>query len=118
MSATAHPTAHRLPLSFHQRRSTGDLLVRLSSDIVLLRDVLIDSVVNLGSGIVLIVLMLAVMLFVDPVLTGIALLVMPLIAILSAFYGRRIRVNSKRQRKREGQIAAAMHETLTAMDVV
>src|SRR6266446_1133707 len=39
---------HRLPLSFHQRRSTGDLLVRLSSDIVLLRDVLIDSTVNLG----------------------------------------------------------------------
>jgi len=109
---------HRLPLSFHQRRSTGDLLVRLSSDVVLLRDVLIDSVVNLGSGLVLIVLMLAVMLFVDPVLTGIALLVMPLIAILSAFYGRRIRVSSKRQRKREGQIAAAMHETLTAMDVV
>src|SRR5262249_39811273 len=37
---------HRLPLSFHQRRSIGDLLVRLSADIVLLRDVLIDSVVN------------------------------------------------------------------------
>src|SRR5437588_2134889 len=109
---------HRLPLSFHQRRSTGDLLVRLSSDILLLRDVLIDSIVNLGSGLVLIVLMLAVMLFVDPVLTGIALLVMPLIAVVSAFYGRRIRVSSRRQRKREGQIAAAMHETLTAMDVV
>src|SRR2546421_2455697 len=109
---------HRLPLSFHQRRSTGDLLVRLSSDILLVRDVLIDSIVNLGSGLVLIVLMLAVMLFVDPVLTGIALLVMPLIAVVSAFYGRRIRVSSRRQRKREGQIAAAMHETLTAMDVV
>src|SRR5439155_22508703 len=60
----------------------------------------------------------AVMLSVDPVLTGIALLVMPLIAVVSAFYGRRIRVNSKRQRKREGQVAAAMHEALAAMDVV
>src|SRR5205085_6186581 len=80
--------------------------------------VLIDAVVNLGTGFVLIVLMLAVMLFVDPVLTGIALLVMPVIALLSAFYGRRIRVNSKRQRKREGQVAAAMHEALAAMDVV
>jgi ATP-binding cassette subfamily B protein len=109
---------HGLPLSFHQRRSTGDLLVRLSSDIVLLRDVLIDSIVNLGSGLILIVLMLAVMLFVDPVLTGISLLVMPLIAGLSVFYGRRIRVTSKQQRKREGQVAAAMHEALAAMDVV
>jgi ATP-binding cassette subfamily B protein len=109
---------HRLPLAFHQRRSTGDLLVRLSADIVLLRDVLIDAIVNLGSGLVLIVLMLTVMLYVDPVLTGISMVVMPLIALLSAVYARRIRVNTKRQRKREGQVAAAMHEALTAMDIV
>lgn len=109
---------HRLPLSFHQRRSTGDLLVRLSADIVLLRDVLIDAIVNVGTGLVLITLMLAVMLFVDPVLTAISLGVMPFIALLSVFYGRRIRVNSKRQRRQEGQIAAAMHEALAAMDVV
>jgi ATP-binding cassette, subfamily B, bacterial len=109
---------HRLSLSFHQRRSTGDLLVRLSSDIVLLRDVLIDSVVNLGTGAIMLVLMLAVMLAVDPVLTAVSLGVMPLILLLTTFYGRRIRVNSKQQRKREGQVAAAMHEALAAMDVV
>jgi ATP-binding cassette, subfamily B, bacterial len=109
---------HRLPLAFHQRRSTGDLLVRLSSDIILLRDVLIDSIVNLGTGAIMLVLMLAVMLAVDPVLTAVSLGVMPLILLLTAFYGRRIRVNSKQQRKREGQVAAAMHEALAAMDVV
>jgi ABC-type multidrug transport system fused ATPase/permease subunit len=49
---------HRLPLSFHQRQQTGNLLVRLSTDIVLLRDVLIDAVVNLGTGLVLLALML------------------------------------------------------------
>ena len=109
---------HRLPLSFHLRRSTGDLLVRLSADIVLLRDVLIDSVVNLGTGVIMLVLMLAVMLVVDPLLTAISLAVMPLILILTSLYGRRIRVNSKRQRRQEGQVAAAMHEALAAMDVV
>src|SRR6266446_2001122 len=57
---------HSLPMSFHQRSSTGDLLVRLSSDIVLLRDVLIDSIVNLSTGIVLVVLMFGVMMAVDP----------------------------------------------------
>jgi ATP-binding cassette subfamily B protein len=94
------------------------LLVRLSADIVMLRDVLVDAVVNLGTGIVLLVLMTAVMLYVDPVLTLVSIGVMPLIAVMSTFYGRRIRVNSRRQRKREGQVAAAMHEALSAMDVV
>jgi ATP-binding cassette subfamily B protein len=109
---------HRLPVSYHQHRPTGDLLVRLSSDIVLLRDVLIDAVVNLGTGLILIVLMAAVMFAVDPVLTAIAFAVMPLIIIFSTLYGRRIRANSAKQRKREGQVAAVMHEALAAMDVV
>lgn len=109
---------HRLPLSFHQERRTGDTLVRLSSDIILLRDVLVDAIVSFGTGVLLILMMVAVMGLVDPVLTGVALLVMPVIFALSFFYGRRIRVNSQRQRKREGQVAAAMHEAISAMAVV
>jgi ATP-binding cassette subfamily B protein len=109
---------HRLSVSYHQQHPTGDLLVRLSSDIILLRDVLIDAVVNLGTGVILLLLMLAVMLAVDPVLTAIALAVIPLILVFSALYGRRIRANSAKQRKREGQVAAVMHEALSAMDVV
>lgn len=109
---------HALPLSFHQRRRTGDLLVRLSADIILLRDVLIDFVVNLGTGLILLVLMLGIMVFVDPLLTLVSLAVMPLIVGLSWLYGRRIRRNAHRQRKREGEVATVMNEALGAMSVV
>ncbi|HKU59215.1 MAG TPA: ABC transporter transmembrane domain-containing protein, partial [Gaiellaceae bacterium] len=109
---------HRLPVGFHQRRPTGDLLVRVSADIIVLRDVLIDAVVNIGTGAILLVLMLAVMFAVDPVLAAVSLVVIPLILALTSHYGRRIRVNSKHQRRQEGQVAAAMHEALAAMDVV
>src|SRR5262249_36533903 len=109
---------HVLPVSFHQRRQTGDLLVRLSSDIIMLRDVLIDFVVNLFSGTVMAVVMLGIMLAVDPVLTIISVAVMPIIIGLSSVYGHRIRANANKQRKREGQVAAVMHEALAAMSVV
>jgi ATP-binding cassette subfamily B protein len=109
---------HALPLSFHRSRPIGDTLVRLSSDIVLLRDMLVDAIVNLGTGVILIALMLAIMLVVDPVLTAVSVLVMPLVVVLGALYGRRIRDTSRRQRKREGQVAAVMHEALSAIDVV
>jgi ATP-binding cassette subfamily B protein len=109
---------HRLPLSFHQERKTGDTLVRLSSDIILLRDVLVDMIVSLGTGLMLLMMMIVVMALVDPLLTGVALLVMPVIFALAFLYGRRIRVNSQTQRKREGQVAAAMHEALSAIAVV
>jgi ATP-binding cassette subfamily B protein len=109
---------HVLPLSFHQRRRTGDLLVRLSADIIMLRDVLIDFVVNLFSGAVMVLLMLGIMFAVDPLLTIVSIAVMPLIIGLSSVYGHRIRANANKQRKREGQVAAVMHEALAAMSVV
>ena len=109
---------HRLPLSFHQQRKTGDTLVRLSSDIILMRDILVDAIVTLGTGLIVLVLMIVVMAVIDPLLTGVALLVMPVIFALALVYGRRIRANSQKQRKREGQVAAAMHEAISAMAVV
>jgi ATP-binding cassette subfamily B protein len=109
---------HRLPVAFHQRRRTGDTLVRLSSDIVVLRDMLVDSIVNIGTGLLMVALMLVVMFAVDPVLTALALGSMPLVAVLSALYGRSIRASSRKQRKREGEVASLMHEALGAVAVV
>src|SRR5262249_37188365 len=93
---------HRLPVAFHHRRRAGDTLVRLSSDIGVLRDMLVDSIVNIGTGVVMVALMLAVMFAVDPLLTALSIASMPLVAILSALYGRNIRASSRKQRKREG----------------
>jgi ATP-binding cassette subfamily B protein len=109
---------HRLDLSFHLSRHVGDTLVRLSTDIIMLRDVLIDGVVTLGSGAIMLVLMLVVMLLVDPVLTALAVTTMPLAFLITYVYGDQIRVRSRKQRKREGEVAALMHESLAAIAVV
>ena len=109
---------HRLDLSFHLTRHVGDTLVRLSADIILLRDVLIDMIVTLGSGLIMLLLMLVVMLLVDPVLTLLAVAAMPPAFVIAYVYGEQIRVRSRRQRKREGEVASVMHESLAAMAVV
>jgi ATP-binding cassette subfamily B protein len=109
---------HRLDLSFHLSRHVGDTLVRLSADIIMLRDVLVDGLVTLGSGVVMVVLMLIVMMLVDPVLTALAVTTMPLAFVITYAYGDQIRVRSRKQRKREGEIAALMHQSLAAIAVV
>lgn len=109
---------HQLDVAFHINRHVGDTLVRLSSDIVMLRDVLIDGVVTLCSGFVMLILMLIVMTLVDPVLTAVAAATMPLAFLITKVYGEQIRVRSRKQRKREGEVAALMHESLAAITVV
>jgi ATP-binding cassette subfamily B protein len=108
----------RLPMSFHLTRPVGDTLVRLSADIVVLRDVFIDFIVTLGAGAVMLLLMLVVMLLVDPVLTLIAAATMPAAFVLTWIYGDQIRMRSKKQRRREGEVGALMHESLSAMSLV
>jgi ATP-binding cassette subfamily B protein len=109
---------HRLDLSFHVNRPVGDTLVRLSADIVMLRDVLIDGLVTLCSGLIMLVLMLVVMLVLDPVLTVLVISVMPLAFAITWIYGEQIRLRSRKQRKREGHVAALMHESLAAIATV
>jgi ATP-binding cassette subfamily B protein len=109
---------HRLDMSFHVRRHVGDTLVRLSADIIVLRDVLIDMVVTLGSGLIMVFLMLAVMLIIDPVLTALTVTTMPLAFVISYAYADQIRIRSRKQRKREGEVAAMMHESLSAISIV
>lgn len=107
-----------LPMSFHMSRPVGDTLIRLSSDIVVLRDVLIDFIVTVAAGAVMIVLMLTVMVLIDPVLTVLAAATMPLAFVITYVYGDQIRARSRKQRRREGEVAALMHESLAAMSVV
>ena len=109
---------HRLDLGFHLARPVGDTLVRLSSDIIMLRDVLIDGLVTIASGLIMVVLMLVVMALVDPVLTLLAVTTMPLAFVITWIYGEQIRIRSRKQRKREGEVAAVMHESLAAISVV
>lgn len=108
----------RLPMSFHLTRHVGDTLVRLSADIIVLRDVFIDFIVTLGAGAVMLLLMLTVMILVDPVLTLVAATTMPAAFVLTYVYGEQIRLRSQKQRKREGEVGALMHEALAAMSVV
>ncbi len=108
----------QLPMSFHMSRPVGDTLIRLSSDIVVLRDVLIDFIVTVAAGAVMIVLMIVVMLLTDPILTALAAATMPLAFVITYVYGDQIRARSRKQRRREGEVAALMHESLAAMSVV
>ncbi|MGE3163962.1 MAG: ABC transporter ATP-binding protein [Planctomycetota bacterium] len=109
---------HRLPLSFHGHSRLGDLLVRITGDIPMLRDVLSESAIDL-LGRAGILLGTIVMLFVlDPFLAMVALVVLATTAGLSLVFARRIVRVARRQREKEGILAYRAGETLAAISLV
>ena len=108
----------RLSLRFHNRSSTGDLLTRLTGDINMLRDLLVASLLSLTSEVVILVGFVAVMFLMDWRLALLAVVTIPAIFALVTVYSTRIRQAARKQRRREGELAARLHEVLTGIHVV
>ena len=108
----------RLPLSFHRRARAGDLLMRLTGDILLLREMVVDALISMMSHTLVVVGMLVVMARMEPSLTLAAVALVPaLLLILSVFRVRLIEA-AHRQRKREGRLASTAQEILQGIHLV
>ena len=108
----------RLPQSFHARASTGDLLTRLTGDILMLRELLVASLLALVTESVVVVGYVVVMFLVDWRLAAVAVVGVPVIFASVTVYSERMRVATRKQRRREGELAGRLHEVLSGIHLV
>jgi ATP-binding cassette subfamily B protein len=107
-----------LPLSFHTRARTGDLLTRVTGDIKLIRDVAITAILPLLGSVLVLAGMIVVMLLVNWQLALLAMLILPVFALSTVRLGTRIHHAARQQRVREGALAATASEAISAVHVV
>jgi len=108
----------QLSLAFHGRARGGDLMMRLMSDISLLRDVIVTAFLPLIASWAVLGGMLIVMLIVDWRLTLASMITLPLFGWLAWSLTHRIRTAASLQRSREGELAAGAAESISAIKVV
>ena len=108
----------RLSLLFHSRRSVGDSLSRLMEDtwcIYSLADGLlmapIQHTLTLG-------MMIWIGYLLDPVLATLAIVVAPLLAASSWYFGPRLKRRSHLLREARSRLLSIVHQTLGALPVV
>ncbi|MDQ1621402.1 MAG: ATP-binding cassette, subfamily bacterial [Actinomycetota bacterium] len=111
---------HMLSLSvrYHGKAKTGDLVNRLTGDISRLTDVAVSAVVPLAGNVVTLIGMTVVMIWLDPMLALIVVAAFPVFLMTSARDGRRITSAARVQRRREGDLAGTVSESLGAITVV
>ncbi len=107
-----------LPLSFHQTARTGDLTVRLISDIGMLKETAVTALMPLAVNTLVLAGMVGIMLWVDWQLALIALAPLPLLWLSTVKFGRRIQTVSRRTRATEGEMAATASEALSGIRTV
>lgn len=108
----------RLSHSFHDTASSADIISRLTGDVRMMRDLLIDAAVFFAARTVVMVGTVAIMFLMDWRLTLAALVVLPGLVWVTQVYSARIKDAARRQRRKEGKIAVVMTEGISAISVV
>lgn len=108
----------RLSLSYHDRSRTGDVITRVTGDVKELEEFVTDSVSDLVGSLFLLVGTVSFILFNSWQVALVAVLMIPILALVSNFFAQRIKKAAKKQRAREGDLASTTQEMLTSIRVV
>jgi ATP-binding cassette, subfamily B, multidrug efflux pump len=108
----------RLPLSFFDLRTHGDLMSRLANDVDAVSVTVSQSAISLMSSVVVVCGTLAVMLVLNPLLTGASLVPVPLVFLLTATISRRTRALFKQQQEALGALNGHVEETVSGIQAV
>ncbi|HEV3257163.1 MAG TPA: ABC transporter ATP-binding protein [Gemmataceae bacterium] len=105
----------RLSLQFHNRKSTGELLTRVTTDVKALRDVFTESLTEVLTNGLFVLGMLVVLLCLDWQLALVVLAAAPVLLVALLHYTARIKQYSQAERAREGDLASVVHEALATV---
>ncbi len=108
----------RLSLAFHSEARGGDLILRVMSDVNVLKEVAVTAIMPLVSAFFVLMGMVAVMLWMDWRLALVSLATLPVLARIAYRLSGEIREAAGKQRKREGALAAAAAESIGAIKIV
>jgi ABC-type multidrug transport system fused ATPase/permease subunit len=107
-----------LPISEFDTRRTGDLVSRVGADSTLLYAVLTQGLVDAVGGALIFVGALIAMIIIDPVLLGLTVLVIAVSVVAVVSLGGRVRVASRKQQEKVGDLASSVERALGAIRTV
>lgn len=99
-----------LPFAYYDRMPVGFLLTRMTTDTQRLADVIGWSLIDLAWGVIILIVCSIQMFLLDAQLAAIILLVVPPLAVICAFFQRRLLKAHRLVRKTHSQITGAFNE--------
>lgn len=108
----------KLSLGFHNQSRTGDILSRVTADVVAVEDFIISDLSDFLKSALLIIFILIAMILNAWQVAAVAVLMIPLMALITNYYTNRIKAASQKLYSSEGELASAAQEMLTSIRVV
>jgi subfamily B ATP-binding cassette protein MsbA len=107
-----------LPLAFFSKASTGDLMARITSDTGTLYGIIGGALSSMVRDPVTVISSLGVLMVIQPRLTFISIVVLPVCIIPISIYGRKIRRSARAVQTHTAELSNLMHESFTGNRIV
>lgn len=108
----------RLPMSHFQQESRGDVLSRVTNDIDNFSQTLNQTLTQILIAVLTVLGVLAMMFSISPMLAGISLLTVPIIAVMTFLIAKRSQVQFAAQWKSTGDLNGHVEEMFTGHEIV
>jgi ATP-binding cassette subfamily B protein len=115
---TMYDRLQKLSMAFHDKRRTGDVLTRVTGDVLVVEEFIVDSLSNIVASALLLVGSLAALLTRSWQVALIAVVVVPVLALVANYFSLRLKRFSKDQRAKEGDLASTAQEMLSSIRLV
>jgi len=109
---------HLLPISYFDQRQQGELMSRLTNDIDNINNTLNQSVIQIFSSILTLVGTLIIMLYLSPILTVVAMSIVPAMILAMRWITRRTGPLYKAQQLHLGEVNGYVEEIVSGQHVV
>lgn len=108
----------RLPFRYFDRHPVGRLMTRVGSDVEAMQRLLTDGLVGLTTDVLMIVGVLAYMVWVNPKLALIMIVLFPPLLAILIFLNGKVRGAHREVRRRQSALNANLQEMLTGMTTI
>lgn len=108
----------RADYALFSRQASGSLVSRFINDVTILTNALLRTLTNLGRDLLTIIAVIAVMVWKDPILSGLVLIIYPLILIPLISLSRTLRGNSFDAQAQVGIVTSQLTESFTGARMV
>lgn len=108
----------RLSLAFHNQRRTGDILTRITGDVSEIENFVIGSLSDIVGSLLQLIGTMAFLFYADWQIALVAMVIIPVMTVVSNYFSQRIKTTAKTLRAREGDLASASQEMLTSIRVI
>jgi ATP-binding cassette subfamily B protein len=118
LRSTLYLHLQRLSLAYHSRQRVGDLLYRVTADSFAVQTMIMNGVLPILSALILLGGMLLVLFPIDPLLTLLALTVVPVLFALISIFNRKIVTVATEVRDLDSRVYSLVQWTISAIKVV